>query len=60
MLNKDNSVEVKGLAGTKKSNENSYRKTESTTACLPFASDLPQMMKDIDHVPYSTWGFFDL
>lgn len=41
---------------TGKLQENSKR----AAARLPFSSDLPQMMKDVDHVPYSTWGFFDL
>lgn len=40
--------------------ERLQKNSESMTACLPFFPDLPQMMKDIDHVPYSTWGFFDL
>lgn len=52
------------LAQRKKKKQNKQEQlqenTENTTACLPFSSDLPQMMKDIDHVPYSTWGFFDL
>lgn len=33
---------------------------ESAAACLPFFSHLPQMVKDVDHVPDSTRGFFDL
>lgn len=28
--------------------------------CLPFASELPQVMKHVDDVPDSARGFFDL